>query len=306
MYDAIIIGGGPAGITAAIYLVRKKLKTLLITEEFGGQAAKSAEMENYPGFKKISGPELLAKFMDQIESLAVESKSGLAVEEIAKKDKTFLIKAGDETFETKTVIIASGKMPRKLEVPGEDEFLGKGVAYCAICDAPLFNGKIVAVAGGGNSALDSAIEIEKYASKIYMLNLNPDFQGDEVRKDHIKESKKIEVIHEAQIMEIFGEQFMKGIKYKDLKSGENKELSCDGIFVEIGWTPSTDFVANLVELNELKEIKIDLENQTSIPGVFAAGDVTDVKEKQVVIAAGEGAKAALNAWQYLIKNRMLS
>lgn len=306
MYDCIIIGGGPAGMSAAIYLIRKKLNILLVTPEFGGQAAKASEIENYLGYGKISGPELLAKFAGQIEDLSLETKSGAEVKAVTKKENAFEVKTADEIYEAKTVLIASGKTPRRLGIPGEEQFIGKGISYCAICDGPLFKDKVVTVIGGGNSALDAAIEIEKHAAKVYILNLNEDFQGDEIRKDHVKNSAKIEVISQAQITEVFGEQFIKGLKYKEIKTGQIKELACEGIFVEIGWMPATDFVKDLVELNELKEIKIDRENQTNVAGIFAAGDVTDVKEKQIIVAAGEGAKAALVLWKYLLVNRMLS
>lgn len=304
MFDCIIVGGGPAGMSAAVYAKRKKLEILLLTPEFGGQAAKSAEIENYLGFEKIPGPELLAKFLDHIEGLEVESKNE-TVQKVEKKDVGFLVKTDEGEYETKTVLIASGKTPRLLDIPGEKEFMGKGVSYCAICDGPLFHDKVVVVAGGGNSALDAAIEIEKYAAKVYIINLNEQFQGDEVRKDHVSASKKIEVIAKAQISELKGDNLLKSLFYKNLKSGENKEIACHGLFVEIGWEPATDFAEHLVKINSLKEIEIDSENKTSLEGVFAAGDVTDIKEKQIIIAAGEGAKAALNVWQYLVSNRML-
>jgi alkyl hydroperoxide reductase subunit F len=294
----VVVGGGPAGFSAAIYLVRKKLKTLLISPEFGGQAAKSAEVENYLGFTKISGPELMQKFFDHAEALGVETQT-VEITKIEKKDNDFEINFENGSIVARSVLITSGKTPRKLGVPGEDEFAGKGVGYCAVCDGPLFRDKTVAVIGGGNSALDSALELEKYCSKVYMLNLNSDFQGDEIRKDRVEESKKIETLSEVQTTEIFGDNFMKGLKYKT-KGGEIKDLACDGAFIEIGWMPATEFVKDLVELNNLKEIKINRENKTACEGIFAAGDVTDILEKQIIIAAGEGAKAALNVWKYLV------
>lgn len=299
MYDSIIVGGGPAGMSAAIYLVRKKMKTLLISPDSGGQAAKSAEIENYLGYTKISGPELMQKFIDHTDALGVEKEIGVEVKSIVEIEQGFKLTTDTTSYETKSVVIASGKVPRPLGVPGEDKYIGKGIGYCAICDGPLFASKTVAVIGGGNSALDAALEIEKYAEKVYLVNLNSDFQGDEIRKDRVKESKKIEILAEVATMEFFGEQFLKGLKYKN-KAGETKDLACDGAFVEIGWTPATSLVKGLVKLNELKEIIINNENKTNVPGIFAAGDVTDIKEKQIIIAAGEGAKAALNAWQYLV------
>lgn len=298
MFDCIIIGGGPAGLSAAIYLIRKKMNILILTPEFGGQAAKSSEVENYLGFKKTTGPELMQSFQDHAESLGVESKIE-EVKTITKTETGFKVETGDGAYETKAVLIASGKTSRKLGIPGEEEFSGKGVAYCAICDGPLFRDKTVSIIGGGNSALDAALELEKYAAKVYMVNVNADFQGDEVRKDRIKESDKIEIISEAETVEFTGEQFLKGLKYKT-KPGEIKELATEGAFIEIGWEPSSEFVKDLLNLNQMGEIMIDKENRTSVPGIYAAGDVTDISEKQIIIAAGEGAKAALNAWKYIV------
>lgn len=273
------------------------MKTLVLTTDFGGQAAKSAEVENYLGFTKLTGAELTEKFVEHAENIGVEVKT-TEVKNIEKTDGGFSIKTSSETFEAKSIIIASGKTPRRLGIPGEEKFMGKGVSYCATCDGPLFKDKTVAVIGGGNSALDSALELEKYAAKVCMINLNADFQGDEIRKDRVKESSKIEVISEAETTEIIGDKLMTGLKYKT-KDGE-KEIACEGVFVEIGWMPATDIVKDLVELNEIKEIKIDRANKTSTPGVYAAGDVTDEPDKQIIIAAGEGAKAALNLWKWLV------
>jgi len=298
MFDCIVIGAGPAGFSAAIYLVRKKMKTLVLTADLGGQAAKSAEIENYLGFTKLSGVELTQKFSEHAEAIGVETRTE-AVEEIKKIESGFEVKTATEIYQSKTILIASGKTPRQLGIPGEDEFMGKGVSYCATCDGPLFHDKTVAVVGGGNSALDSALDLEKYAAKVYMINLNADFQGDEIRKDRVKESDKIEVIAEAETTEILGDKLMTGLKYKT-KDGQEKEIEAQGLFVEIGWAPATEIVADLVELNELKEIKIDRHCQTSCDGIYAAGDVTDEENKQIIIAAGEGAKAALNLWKYLV------
>jgi len=299
MFDSIVVGGGPAGMSAAIYLVRKKMKTLLISPDFGGQASKSSEIENYLGFESITGPELMQKFSSHAQKIGVESKIGEEVKNIKKIDGGFAVKTGSETYETKSVILTCGKTPRALNVPGEEEYIGKGIGYCAVCDGPLFSGKVVSIIGGGNSALDAALETQKYASKVYILNKDADFQGDEIRKDKVKESEKIEILTQVETTGFFGEQFLKGIKYKD-KSGKEVEIATDGAFIEIGWAPATESVKNLVALNPLKEIVVDVENRTNVPGIFAAGDVTNIKEKQIIIAAGEGAKAALNAWQYIV------
>jgi alkyl hydroperoxide reductase subunit F len=297
MLDCIVIGAGPAGLSAAIYLVRKKMETIVLSTDFGGQMAKSAEVENYLGFKKLSGLELTQAFVDHSKEIGVEIEND-TVEHITKIDDGFEVKTSQKTYQTKGLVIASGKTPRQLNIPGEDKYLGKGVGYCATCDGPLFHGKSVAVIGGGNSALDSALEMEKYAAKVYMINLNADFQGDEIRKDRVKASEKIEIINEAETTEILGEAFMTGLKVKT-KEGE-KTIEAQGVFVEIGWEPATEILKDLVELNEMNEIKIDRENKTSCEGIYAAGDVTDEKNKQIIIAAGEGAKAALNIWKYLV------
>lgn len=299
MFDSIVVGGGPAGMSAAIYLVRKKMKTLLISPDFGGQASKSSEIENYLGFESITGPELMQKFSAHTKKIGVESKIGEEVKNIKKIDGGFAVITDSETYGTKSVILTCGKTPRALNVVGEEEYIGKGIGYCAVCDGPLFSGKVVSIIGGGNSALDAALETQKYASKVYILNKDADFQGDEIRKDKVKESEKIEILTQVETTGFFGEQFLKGIKYKD-KSGKEVEILTDGAFIEIGWAPATESVKNLVALNPLKEIIIDVENRTNVPGIFAAGDVTNIKEKQIIVAAGEGAKAALNAWQYIV------
>jgi NADH-dependent peroxiredoxin subunit F len=303
MYDSIIIGGGPAGMTAAIYLVRKKMKIVLISDEIGGQVAKAANMENYLGFPKISGVNLIQKFIEHAKDAGVDMKTG-KVEKVSKNNETFLVKTEDETLEAKSVIITSGKTPRPLNVPGEKEHLGRGVGYCVTCDGPLYHKKQVAIIGGGNSALDGALELEKYAAKVYIININDDIQGDEIRVDKVKKSEKIEIINKAKTTEILGDQFVSGLKYEDINSKEQKSLDLEGIFIEIGWTPSTNFLDGLVELNNLGEITIHKDsNATSCPGIYAAGDVTDVLYKQMIIAAGEGAKAALSCWKFIVSRR---
>lgn len=302
MFDSIIIGAGPAGMSAAIYLARKKMKIVVFTTDFGGQAAKAASVENYLGFEKISGAELAEKFQEHMGSTGVEVKN-VAVEEIKKIDQGFEVKAGDEVLQSKTLIVTSGKTSRKLNVPGEKELAGRGVSYCATCDGPLFQNKTVAVVGGGNSALDAAVEMEKYAQKVYIVNLNPEVQADAILKERFQNSPKGELINNARTTEVLGEGMVKGLKYEDQKTKETKEIACDGIFVEIGWTPSTDFLKDLVKLNQLNEVEIDQNNQTNTPGIFAAGDVTNVVFKQIIISAGEGAKAALSAWKFLLTQK---
>lgn len=302
MYDVIIVGAGPAGMTAAIYLARKKMNILLLTDELGGQTAKAATVENYPGYLFIQGSDLISKMKEQVDELKVENKM-LKVDKITKKENGFSVSTDEETFEAKSVIVTAGKTPRPLNVPGEEEYLGKGIGYCVTCDGPLFKDKKVAVVGGGNSVLDAALEMEKYAAKVYIVNLNPTFQGDEIRVDKVEASEKIEVLNQAKTTGFYGEKFLQGLKYEDLKTNQEKELAVDGAFIEIGWMPATDMVVDLVKLNNLKEIEVDQNTVTSCEGVFAAGDVTNGLNKQIVIAAGQGATAALSAWKYVITHK---
>lgn len=299
MYDCVIIGGGPAGLTAAIYLIRKKVNLIVLTQKVGGQIIDGPLMENYPGFEKITGLEFVQKVRVQSEKLGAEIKESVEVKKINKMDSGFEVEGtGFEKMQAKTILIASGKQARKLNVPGEDELLGKGISTCVTCDGPLFRDKTVAVIGGGNSAISSALELEKYTQKVYILNLGQDLIGEEVRIDQVKKSSKIEVIPQAKTTAVIGNTMVERLKYKDLQSGQEKEIQCEGVFVEIGWVPSTEYLKDFIELTPMGEIKIDANCATNITGVFAAGDVTTTKYKQAVIAAGEGAKAALACWDY--------
>lgn len=302
MFDCIIIGAGPAGLTAAIYLCRKKLKILVLTQDIGGQIKDGPLMENYPGFEKISGPAWIEKVKLQAEKLGVQIKTSEAVTKIIPLQPNFVLETeGKEKFRAKTVLIASGKSPLKLNVPGEENFRAKGISHCVTCDGPLFQGKTVAVIGGGNSAIIAALELKKFASKVYIINLGQNLIGEEVRIDEVRNSPEIEVISEAKTTEILGSKLVEKIKIKDLKSGQEKEIEVQGIFIEIGWQPSTGFLAGTVALSSQKEIIIDENNATNIKGIFAAGDATNIIQKQAIIAAGEGAKAALAVSEYLSK-----
>ncbi|MFA5188545.1 MAG: thioredoxin-disulfide reductase [Patescibacteria group bacterium] len=298
-YDLIIIGGGPAGLTAGIYASRRNLKTLIITKNIGGQASSASWVENYPGFDKVNGYELMQKFQKQAESFGSEFK----YEEIAKvekKNKHFLVKTvtGNE-FESISVILTFGKTPSNLNVPGEKEFTGKGVAYCATCDGPLFKNKIVAVIGGGNSALESADYMSKIAQKVFLIHRREEFRGEAILIDRIKKDPNIELKLNKTVAEIKGDKFVQSIILEDAKTKAKEELKLDGIFVEIGYSVDASAIKDLVKTNEKNEIIIDEACQTSLEGVFAAGDVTDIKFKQIVISAAEGAKAALTAYKYI-------
>ncbi len=300
LYDLIIIGAGPAGLSAGLYAGRKKLKTAILTKQIGGQSL-SYTIENYPGLMEISGLELVEKTKKQVEKYNIEIKDSTAISAIDKKNGNFSVKTeSGDSFEAKAIIIASGKIPRELEVPGAREFGGKGVSFCTICDAPLFAGKSVAVIGGGNAALMAAMDLISYAEKIYVLQHRERFIGDEILQEKLKNSGKVEFIADAETKEIKGKNFVEGLVYENLKTGEKKELAVGGVFVNIGYIPNTAFVKNFLKLNEKKEIIIDpWTGETSVKGIFAAGDATKIPFKQYIIAAGEGAKAALSAYHYI-------
>ena len=302
-YDLIIIGGGPAGITAGIYGARQKLNILLITKDFGGQLNKKAiDISNYPGLDGISGLELVQKFQAHLEKQKIDIEKD-EVGKIEKTEKGFsVLTESKKTFKSKAVIIASGTDPRPLEVPGEKEFLGKGLSYCAICDGSMFQDKIVAVIGGGNSAFETAIFLSKIAKKIYILEYNPEVNAFKDNQEAVKKMGKAEIITNVALQKIEGNSFVNSITYQDRITKQEKTLKVEGVFVEIGYQPATSFVKGLVDFNERDEIKVDFETcETKTPGLFAAGDVNVGRYKQVVTACGEGAKAALAAFEYLYK-----
>jgi thioredoxin-disulfide reductase len=300
MIDLLIIGGGVAGMSASIYAARRKLNFRIISKDIGGQTAKSSDVENYLGVRG-SGAELTAKFMGHLGDLGISIEANKVVSKVFKTDDTFHVELMDgEKIESKTVILAAGKIPRHLGVPGEEELYGKGVTYCATCDAPLFKGKTVAVIGGGNSALDAAINLSAYAEKIYILSDEPKFRGEQVMIDKASTDPKVEAIFNTQTIHISGANFVEGLEYLDKISGETKSILLQGIFVEIGWMTKSDFIEKeLVELDEWGQVKVDNSGRTITPGLFAAGDFTNVEFKQSIVAAGEGAKAALSAIEYL-------
>ena len=296
-FDLVIIGGGPAALTAGIYAARKKIKAIILAKQVGGQTLLAENIENYPGIEKISGRELIEKMRMQNEKYGVEIKEGEKIELIKKQGENFLV----NSIETKSIIIATGRNPRRLNVPGEKEFEGRGVSFCSTCDAPLFDKKEVAVIGGGNSGLTAALDLVKYANKVYVLEFMPKITGDELLIEKLKQEGKVEFITDVEIKEIKGGKFVESVVYS--AKGGNKELLVGGIFISIGWIPATEFLKGFVNLNEEGEIIVDSKtNETSVKGVFGAGDVTDVKYKQCVIAAAEGAKAALSVYNYLAKS----
>lgn len=301
-YELVIIGAGPAGMTASVYAARKKLNLLLVSKDLGGQPLVTSEIENYLGFQYVTGPELVARFHEQVRQYPIDVLIGEEVEKLTAEGDGFMVttQAG-RSFVGRAVIIASGKRPRELNVPGERELVGRGVSYCAVCDAPLFAGKEVAVIGGGNSALTAVADFIKIASKIYVVDCSRSWKADPVLVDRARDSERVTFFQGYVVKAILGEERVKGIAIESRDTGEAEELPVGGVFVEIGLVPNSGFAQGVVELNETGEIVIDCNCRTSIPGVFAAGDVTDVPEKQIIIAAGDGAKAALSAYSYLLQ-----
>jgi alkyl hydroperoxide reductase subunit F len=296
LYDLIIVGAGPAGITAGVYAARKRMRFLMIATDIGGQASLSWDVENYLGYQFITGPELVQKFKDHLSQFDVELREGEKATAVEKPDAIARIKTDKGEYTAQTVIVASGRRPKKLGVQGEDELKNRGVTYCATCDAPLFAGMDVAVIGGGNAALDAALQLTKIAKKIYLMEVKSQLTADSVMIEKAKASGKVIFYTDTKIKRIYGEQLVQGIEI--IKGDKVEDLSVGGIFVEIGSTPAADFITN-VEKNERGEILINCSCETNIPGIFAAGDVSNVPAKQIIVACGEGAKAAIAAFDYV-------
>ncbi|MFA6190160.1 MAG: FAD-dependent oxidoreductase [Candidatus Staskawiczbacteria bacterium] len=305
IYDLIIIGSGPAGVSAAIYAARQKLNLLVISKDMGGQIAKKAvDIENYPGFDKISGPNLIKIFEEQLKTNKVEIVFD-EVLKVVKNENVFQVStAMDDNYQALSVIVTTGGDPRPLEAQGEKEFIGKGVSYCALCDGPIFRDKTVAVVGGGNSGFETALFLSNYVKKIYILEYGNKIKADEENQKIIANNNKTEVITSAKVLKVEGDSLVKSLIYEDLVSKEQKKLDVEGVFVEIGYSPATAFIKDLVNFSDRDEIITNLENyETKTPGLFAAGDCNKGKYKQIVTAAGEGAKAALAAYDYLLKTK---
>jgi alkyl hydroperoxide reductase subunit F len=296
VFDLIIIGAGPAGITAAVYAARKKMNFLVVTGDIGGQAAWSGDIENYTGYQFITGPELTQKFEEHMRKNDIPVKENEEAIEVKKSGEAVLVKTNKSEYKSKTVIIASGKRSKELGVPGEEEFKNHGLTYCATCDGPLFANKDVAVIGGGNSALDAALQLIRIASKVYIINNTGILGGDSIMRQKIETAGNALILNNSKVTAVLGDKMVNAIKI--LKSGKEERLLVQGVFVEIGLIPNTGFIKDL-DKNDRGEIKINARNETNISGIFAAGDVTDVPEKQIIIAAGEGSKASLSVFHYL-------
>lgn len=297
LYDLLIVGGGPAGLNAAIYAKRKGLKVGLIAKSLGGQVKDTSSVENYLGTESLSGEALVENFVKHLKSLEIPILEGQMVvnyEQVEGSDTHLLTLEYGEVYRSKTLLLAMGSNPRKLGILGEKEYFGKGVAYCAICDGPLYKGKAVIVAGGGNSAVEAALDLSKITSKVKLIHRSQ-LRADQVLINELEHKENIDVLLETKIEEILGQDKVTGVK---TQSGEI--IKADGVFVEIGYVPNLGVFKNVLTLNSKGEIEIDQQNQTNVSGVFAAGDVTNVPYKQIVIAAAEGAKAALSINEYLL------
>jgi len=299
IYDFIVLGGGPSGLNAALYAKRKGLSTGIIASRVGGQLLNTSSVENYLGFPSLSGESLKDKFLTHLKDLEIPILEEVYIHSVNKENDLFHITLNDKRiFLSKTIMIATGSQPRKLDIVGEKEYSNRGVAYCAICDAPLFKGLDVIIAGGGNSAVEAALDVAKVANKVTLVHRS-ELRADRILIDRLLENPKITVFLQTQIVEIVGNQRMNGVLVLDKLNQEKRVINADGLFIEIGYIPNSDIFKNLVELNERHEILVDGKNQTSLPGCFAAGDVTNYPYKQIVIAVSEGAKAALAANEYL-------
>jgi len=297
-YDVIIIGAGPAGLSAALYTTRRTLSTLVLTKDIGGQTALTNDIENYPGVDFSTGPDLMNAFAAQAKKFGAEIAfdAVTGIKPLPEGGFSISAESGKE-YIARTVILSTGKQPRRLSVPGEDRLMNRGVVYCATCDAPLFGDKVVAVVGGGSAAFDAALLLTKIAKEVYLIHRRQEFRAEPILIDRARRDPKIKFILDAEIEAINGESMVEGITVKTPEG--TSEIAVEGVFVEIGQIVATEYLSEFVELNEQGEIIIDQFKATSYPGLFAAGDVTTVPYKQTIICAGEGAIAALSAYDYL-------
>ena len=304
IYDLAILGAGPAGLSASVYASRKLLKICLLSEDLGGQINLTSEIDNYLGFEMISAPELVRKFEEQVNAFPFDQFLGEKAAKIEKKGDLFLTTSSSgRQIESKSLLIVTGKRSRQLGVPGEQEFAARGVSYCTTCDGPFFKELPVAVIGGGNSALEAALDMLKICPKVYLVNVMPTWQGDEAYREQVLKNPGLVPMLKSTVKEIRGDDKVRSVVVAT-PEGE-RELQVRAVFVEVGLNPNSEFAKNFLEMNRFGEIVIDCNCRTSVPGVFAAGDVTTVPDKQIVVAAGEGAKGALGAYRWLLENRKL-
>jgi alkyl hydroperoxide reductase subunit F len=306
VYDTIIVGGGPAALSAAVYAARKQLNVLLVSKDIGGQIAYTASIDNYLGLPGISGEELKEQFMFHAEAYPIAESLGANVVKVSAGDDLFLVKTNDEKiFKARTVIFCTGKEYRRLGVPGEDRFIGHGIAFCATCDAPLYKNKKVAVVGGGNSAFTAVRDLVGYAKEIHVIHRRDRFTADNSLVQDVKRASNVTFHIGVSVKQFRGDKKLQGIILSSTKNAATTSIDVDGVFLEIGLTPNTDAVRDIIGLNERAEIPVRADNSTDLPGFFAAGDATDVPEKQIIVAAGEGAKAAIAVYKYLVGKKLI-
>lgn len=307
IYDTIIIGGGPAAMSAAVYAARKEMNVLLITKSIGGQITYTAHVDNYLGLPHIGGQEMKTQFVFHMEQYPIAESVGENVTQVTQKDSTFVIKTEDgKAFKGKSVVYCAGKEYRRLGVPNEEKFIGHGIAFCATCDAPLYKGKKVAVVGGANSAFTAVRDLITFAQEIHLVHRRDTYTADVALVKEVKKAKNVMFYTNMLVQEFLGENKLEGVRIRSTQGKATEDLHVDGVFLEIGLSANTDPVTDLIKLNEKGEIPVQPDNATSVAGFFAAGDVTDVPEKQIVVAAGEGAKAALSAYKYLADNKLIT
>lgn len=301
-YDVVIVGGASAGLTAALYTGRQGLKTLVITKDIGGQALLTNDIQNYPGFDQIGGFELMTKFQDQVTKYGVEFGYDEVTGIEGNSDEGFQLKTQYSQYSAEALILAFGKTPRDLNVPGEEKYKGRGVSYCAVCDGPLYKGSKVAVIGNGDQAIEAANYLSGITEEVHVIQTSKKTLGDEEMIDALNRSGKVHFRNGTKVVQIDGEFAASSLKVINA-DGKEETLGISGIFVENGYITKTGFVKDLVELNKQGEIIVDNHSRTSAEGIFAAGDVTDVPYKQAIISAGQGATAALSAYNYIMKKR---
>ena len=297
MYDFVIVGGGPAAMSAAVYAARFKMKTIVLAREIGGTIVNTHLIENWPGEKSLSGMELMQKLQEHVESLDVEIKQA-EVKEIKQSGKNFLLETDEGKYEGKTILLATGTKHRKLGVPGEEEFSGRGVSYCAVCDGAFFADKVVAVVGGSDSAAKEALFLSEHAKKVYIIYRKEKIRAEPINGDRVDANKKIEIINNTNVLEIKGDKFVESVVLDTPYKG-NKDLKLDGVFIEIGYDPQNELAKGLgAKLDKGGEIISGKGSETSVPGVYSAGDVTSGSFKQAITAAAQGVIAANSAYTY--------
>jgi alkyl hydroperoxide reductase subunit F len=299
----LVVGGGPAGASAAIYAARKGIRTGIVADRFGGQVNDTLGIENFISVKYTEGPKLAASLEEHTKEYGIDIMKAQRAKRLEKKDLVEVELENGAVLKSKTVIISTGARWRNLGVPGEAEFKNKGVAYCPHCDGPLFAGKHVAVVGGGNSGIEAAIDLAGVAEHVTVLEFMPELKADSVLQDRLNSLPNTTVIKNAQVKEITGTNKVDGVTYIERESGETKHIDLQGVFVQIGLVPNTDWLADTLERTRMGEIVVDSHGATSIPGVFAAGDCTNSPYKQIIISMGTGATAALGAFDYMIRNQ---